>query len=230
MKFGQPLLTTELSGSIGGATASKARGSVNYFRIRRRPANPRSHAQLSVRAAVTGLASVWTSTLTDVQRAAWSALAAENQSGIDAYIAANSLRLQNGLARVDAAPASLNLPWLVIPNFGDGSWTVVRDGADLTIVGDANGTTLTAAGNRFMGYLATRKQPGGALAQVAPFRFVGQYTSAASPVIIPVNAEMDALLANVADTDKIYAKIRVIHATDGSFTDAISGNLTVEAA
>lgn len=221
MKFGQPLLTTELSGSIGGATASKARGAMNYFRVRRRPSNPRSLSQLRVRAAVTGLSSIWTLTLSDSQRATWTAIAPENQSGIDVFVAANSLRQQAGLSYAASAPATSNLPWLVIPDLTE--FDLEYDAGQIQLKSASNGTVFTAAGNIFLAYFATRKQPAGALAQVAPFRFGGQLTSAGSAFSITCNAALAAEIGALQETDRLYVKLRAIHATSGAFTEALIG-------
>lgn len=109
MKFGQPLLTTELSGSIGGVTASSARGSVNYFRVRRVPSNPRSPAQTAVRVILTAIAAAWAASLSISQRAAWALIAPPEASGIDAYVEGNARAMQGGQARVDTAPATASL-------------------------------------------------------------------------------------------------------------------------
>lgn len=110
MKFGHSILTSELSGSIGGVTASSARGGIGYFRVRARPGNPRSSFQSRVRLILTSLAAAWASTLTTAQRAAWAAIAPASSSGIDTYVKANAQILLAAQARQDTAPASVSLP------------------------------------------------------------------------------------------------------------------------
>lgn len=109
MKFGQPLLTSELSGALGGVVAASARGGTNYFRVRRRPGNPRTSFQSRVRLIMASLAGAWASVLTDAQRANWEAIAPENASGIDTYIKSNAQILLGSETRVDDPPASLSL-------------------------------------------------------------------------------------------------------------------------
>jgi len=109
MKFGTPLLTTELSGALGGVVGANARGGVSYFRARIRPGNPRSPAQTVTRAILTALAAYWASTLTGVQRAAWEAISPAESSGIDTFIKGN---MQPRLAGQDVtadAPTSVSL-------------------------------------------------------------------------------------------------------------------------
>lgn len=107
MKFGLPLLTTELSGSMGGAVASSSRGGVGYFRRRAIPGNPRTLGQTTVRTILTGITAAWVSVLTTLERAAWEAISPPNSSGIDSFVKGNTLILLGGDARVDTAPASL---------------------------------------------------------------------------------------------------------------------------
>jgi hypothetical protein len=110
VKFGQPLLTTELSGAAGGLVGSRARGGVNYFRSRTRPGNPRTPGQTIVRFILAAIAGAWRSTLTSSQRAAWEAIAPAQGSGVDAYVASNAPRLLTGNTRLDVAPSGLSNP------------------------------------------------------------------------------------------------------------------------
>lgn len=92
----------ELSGSVGGLTASRARGGVNYFRIRANPTNPQTERQTQVRANFGQLSQFWRGTLTDAQRDSWRLEAGGSAlQGLNLYQRTNSVRLQIGLARVD---------------------------------------------------------------------------------------------------------------------------------
>lgn len=117
MKTTGSLLGT-MSGSIGGATASRNRGG-QYFRQRVIPTNPNSSRQAAVRAIFAGLVSAWNNSLTAAERAAWATYATNTPrtgplgtevvlTGQQNYIGANTQRLQSGLARVDAAPTIFN--------------------------------------------------------------------------------------------------------------------------
>lgn len=99
-------LITKASGSIGGLTASHAKGGGMYLRGRGNPINPNTARQTAVRAAMTELVTRWTEDLTPAQREAW-ALYASNVptinplgesillSGQNWYIACNVARIQS---------------------------------------------------------------------------------------------------------------------------------------
>lgn len=113
MKFTSDVLSGA-SGSIGGTTYSHNRGG-QYTRKRAVPTNPSSVRQGAVRSAFQGLVSAWSNELTPAERIAWTTFADNTPqsdalgqtlilTGQQAYIKANSVRLQAGLARIDAAP------------------------------------------------------------------------------------------------------------------------------
>lgn len=109
-----PSMLGEVRGSIGGATFSRNRSGA-YIRKRATPINPNTERQADARNRMTDLSIRWTLTLTQAQRDAWDEYAANvpssnklgdaiNLTGQNWYVASNALRLQAGLARVDAAP------------------------------------------------------------------------------------------------------------------------------
>lgn len=115
----KPLIGAELSGSVGGITASHNKGGA-YFRSRVIPTNPATPAQGIVRQIMGNLASRWGTVLTLAQRDAWDTYAANvpllnplgesiNVTGLNMYQRSNIPREQNGLPRVDAAPTIFNL-------------------------------------------------------------------------------------------------------------------------
>jgi len=118
-------LVTQLSGSIGGLTASHNKGGM-YFRARRTPTNPNSPEQAVVRGLVAQLTSLWTSVLTLAQRGAWGLYAAnvpliskvgdaQNVSGLNMYIRTNVPRIQSGLPRIDLIAAPFDLGDFAVP-------------------------------------------------------------------------------------------------------------------
>lgn len=188
MKIGNITTTTEQSGSLGGLVGSNARGGVKYYRARVRPSNPRTGAQTNVRATLSGIAAAWRNTLTNAQRAAWSAIAGAGESGIDRYTAANTVVQQGGTARQDTAPASAVLPWLVVPPVAD--LDIILAGGILSVGLSGDGTDYIAAPSRFSFYVQDREQPPSRQFPVGNLRYVGSTTSAG---VAPV-----ALIAAVA--------------------------------
>jgi hypothetical protein len=92
----------ELSGSVGGLTASRAKGGVNYFRFKANPTNPNSARQAVVRQAFTQLSQTWELGLTSTQRDSWINEAAGSVTqGLNLYQQANVFRIQAGLSRID---------------------------------------------------------------------------------------------------------------------------------
>lgn len=97
----------DLSGSVGGLTASRARGGIDYFRFRATPTNPSTQRQQVVRGAIATLTDEW-ALLSQDERDTWIQQADESPTqGLNRYVAANVPRLQVGLARVDEFDAAL---------------------------------------------------------------------------------------------------------------------------
>lgn len=107
------------SGSVGGATWSRNRFGA-YLRARSVPVNPNTDRMVAVRNAVRSLTVAWENTLTQTQRNAWEAYAANvvwqnhlGQSifltGLNHYVRSNVPRIQAGMAQVDVSPGIFNL-------------------------------------------------------------------------------------------------------------------------
>lgn len=110
---------TQKSGSTGGTTSSRNRFGA-YERSRSVPVNPNTARQVVARNAVNSITIAWNNVLTQVQRDAWNVYAANvswlnrlgqtvNLTGLNHFIRSNALRVQNGIARVEAAPTIFNL-------------------------------------------------------------------------------------------------------------------------
>jgi len=137
-----------MSGSIGGATASRNRGG-QYFRQRVVPTNPNSSRQQAVRGIFAGLVAGWISELTSAQRAAWKTYADNvpftnalgdqvTLTGQQIYIGANTARKQAGLTDALVAPTTFDRGESVV-RLEDGVGNAENT---IDIVGDA--TVLSA--------------------------------------------------------------------------------------
>lgn len=218
-----------MSGKLGGAVASKARGGVKYLRALVIPSNPQSSDQTAVRAILTGLAGAWKSTLTDSQRAAWSALAADQESGIDVYCGNNLTVMQAGHARVDAAPASRSLAWTSIPDLS--TWTLLIDGPDFAFNSPAAATTyLPATTSRLSVYLETGIQIPSRLRRQFPYRFgAKQVTPSSGNYALSIVGSRFPELAGVTEGDQVWA--RVVGSNDaGQVTGTIAALFTLASA
>lgn len=185
MKFGQPLLTSELSGSVGGVVASSSRGGIGYFRVRRIPGNPRSPEQSRLRSILSSVAAAWLS-ITDAQRADWTAKATAGESGIDVFVNANVPLVQGGGTRVSAAPATLGGTWTP-PTLAD------PETGNAPIVGGISATDHwnATAGGVIDIYVSTGMQTTSRLSQQFPFRFGGSVVRAGVAV---TNAALEAAI------------------------------------
>lgn len=107
------------SGSIGATVYSHNRFGA-YIRARSVPVNPNTARQVAARNATRSISIAWQNTLTQDQRDAWNVYAANvswtnklgdtvNLTGLNHYLRSNSIRVQNGIARVDAAPVIFTL-------------------------------------------------------------------------------------------------------------------------
>lgn len=208
MKFGQPILSSELSGSLAGVTASSSRGGTNYFRVRARPGNPRSFAQSTIRLILTGLAAAWSSTLNDAQRAAWAAIAPDNSSGIDAYNKGNTQRLLGLGARIDAAPDSLAMTTAPYPQAS----VSVDASAHSIILAALAAANADASANVYI----SKPQNTSRLSQQFPYTYAGTVADcqAGGTAVMNVNHPAYSLTAG----DIVY--VRIVQWLSGSGTGA----------
>ena len=125
----KPTIGDQLSGSIGGITASRNR-SGGYFRRRGLPVNPGTPQQEFVRGTMADLASRWREVLTPAERDGWDSYAAATPmpnrigdshevNGLAMYVRGNLARIQAGFLRIDAAPIESGLPPLTVPSIED---------------------------------------------------------------------------------------------------------------
>lgn len=212
-------LISEMSGSLGGITASHNRGGY-YLRQRVIPVNPGSPQQVEMRSFMSDLTSAWLDTLTQAQRDGWDNYALQvpisdalgeprNIGGIAQYIRSNSPRLQAGLTTVDDAPSIFNLGTYTAPTidsitapagadiaFTAGDAWVDEDGAAMTILA-SRGVNPTV--NYFKG----------------PYRFAGIIAGDATTP--PTSPATIVLPFPVVAGQKVFFQFRVTRA-DGRIT------------
>lgn len=193
MKF-KPLLGTDLSGSVGGITASHNRGGP-YFRNRAIPINPNTPQQMAVRAFLSQLVNLWVNTVTPAQRDAWDVYALNtplpdplgdprNVGGIGMYVRSNVFRLQNGIARQDTAPAIFDLGSFTSPTI-----ISITAATDILSLGFLNTDAWANEIGGVMGVYVSRPQ------NVSINFFKGPYRFAASIIGGPVPPTSPAAIA-----------------------------------
>ncbi len=224
MKVTSAILTT-MSGKLGGAVAATARGGVKYFRALVFPSNPQTTRQNFMRAAATALTAIWRGTLTDAQRAGWSDLATDEESGIDVFVGNNSQLLRGELAYAAAAPVTRSVAFANIPDAGE----LYTEDTGEALVTIANGKRAVTTGGKLLVYASSGNQSPSRLAQQFPFQFVSAIaqdgtTTAAS---LDINSFLTRPWAvGVGDGTKIgYLRLVGVEA-DGQVTGDLTFRLT----
>jgi hypothetical protein len=216
MKVTSALLTT-MSGKLGGAVASKARGGIQYFRALVTPSNPRSTDQTRARLILNRLSAAWRSTLTSVQRDGWTALANDEESGIDVYVGNNSQLVTGGDAAVATAPASRTIP---VDPFAAFALDVSAKTIGFT-PGNADGDWVCNA-------YATAPQSASRNARQFPYRLVGQSpVDAVEAKTIPIPADHPAFSITVGSI--VYVKFVTYNLTTGQISIAQEVRMTAVA-
>lgn len=192
MKFGSPLLSTELSGALGGVVGATARGGVGYFRARVRPGNPKSYAQTLLRSIMTSLAGYWANTLSGTQRSNWEGISPAESSGIDTFIKGNMQNSLAGHAVITDAPGSLALGNTPIA-------TITVDASSKTIAF----TGFVTSADQELSVYATRAQSASRLSRQFSYQYVGHAEVAETSVLIPATHPLYNLVAG----DVCYVRV-----------------------
>jgi hypothetical protein len=210
----KPTFGDQLSGSVGGVTASHNRGGT-YFRQRAIPTNPGSAFQAAVRGYFAALAAAWRDTLTQAQRDDWETYAintpVQNRIGdpiilpsLAMYQRSNVARLQASLARVDAAPTTFGLPEFSVPTFG-----APDAAADQVDVNFANTDTWASASGGAMLVYASRPQNPSISFFKGPYRLAGTILGAGTPPTSPATLDLPF---PVAAGQRVFFRVRVTEA------------------
>lgn len=213
MKF-KSALVTQVSGSIGGMTGSHNSSGL-YFRSRAIPVNPQTASQTLVRNAMATLAPRWSNTLTSTQRTQWNDYAAVVgvtnslgsevfNSGVNWYIATNTLRLQQPFAIVDTAPSLLSLATLTTPGI-----TSLTASTGVMIVTFTNTDLWASAGSGALMMWGSRPVPVGLNFFKGPYRYVGRIAGNTTPPTSPQN--MPAWPFPLTAGQKVFGYFRAIN-------------------
>lgn len=227
MKF-KGTIGDQFSGSLAGITASHNRGGY-YLRQRVVPTDPASPLQTAQRNRVRSLVTRWTDTLTAAQRTLWSTWAANTPftdslgqelvlTGQQAYVGANTLRLQAGVATISDGPTIFTRG-----NMGAVSFTAT-DTPDRVSVAFDNGVNWA---NQIGGYLlvyVSRPRNSTLNFFKGPFQFAGKIvgdstTPPTSPAVITPPQTL-------AGGQKVFVRTVAIQA-DGRWSGDLIGSAIV---
>lgn len=230
MKFLSEIVTSA-SGSIGGATYSRAKGGGMYRRARAIPTNPSTGLQAQVKTAMQLLVNNWLNVLTQGQRSLWDLYGSEvpttdklgqtlTLSGQNWYIACNVPRLQV-LFKFGLTIAAVNTPPQIF-NRGDlDTVTTAYDettGLELTT---ADGQDWEAEDDSWLLVYQGRPQNASRTFFKGPYRLVGAFEGdTATPTTGPFQVTAADLVTNgyAVTAGQRYSTAVAVTRADGRLT------------
>lgn len=224
----KPLLGTQLSGSVGGITASHNRGGA-YFRQRATPTNPATPQQVTVRNAIAELGPRWNDVLTQAQRDGWNVYGdnveltnrigdAFNPSGKNMFDRSNVTAIQIAEPIQDDAPTIFNLGSFTEPVIGLADET----GQDVEINFDNTDAWANETGSHMVVYIS-RPQNAGIKFFKGPYRFAD--TIDGDDTTAPTSPAVIAVPFPITSGQQLFVQIRV-HRLDGRLS-AIWRGMTI---
>lgn len=229
MKYISGPLATAATGSLGGTTASRNKGGA-YFRARVVGLNPKSTRQSEVRAQFAIGSKLWSGTLTQSQRDAWTFFAQANpvMNNLGASIILSGLAwmnklnqvLQNlGAVPITDPPADLSVPALAtvtgVTADSGGPSIVINTGAQ-AVVADA-AYYIFATGN-----LAAGRTP-----QSSQFRYVKTVTPVAAAVTVDFTDAWAAIFGALASGATVGVRSATVNVATGALTPFLTWKATV---
>jgi len=235
-------ILTEMSGKIGGAVASQARGGIQYFRKLVTPSNPRSDLQTFLRSAVASASSAWKNELNDSQRDQWWDAAEGSQSGKSLYCRVNNARLYAlnagryfaqtdaaAITRLDSPPTdfstSLTAPTLVLDQSSHNLQVTALNNADPYIAYSDDG----AGGTGLLFVYVSHPQTSSRRARQHPYELV--CTMRCGPVgtfVDHFNVDLTPLGFTLVTGRVAYVKVQAQHPS-GGLSVAQEQRITIQA-
>jgi hypothetical protein len=214
---------TEMSGKLGGAVGSTARGGIQYLRKLVIPSNPRTLLQTAIRNAVSSASAVWASILTEDQQEAWWDIAEGSQTGKSLFSRVNQPRIyaQNtGRAKVPAGTAPTN----ALTYIPDPPETLATVFGGIAITADASANTLilpevlgaeawrdgsTALAPSVMYVFVSAEQNSSRFSRQHPYNLVRAIVFENETDVTPAAIDLDALGFAVIEGKVMYVKVIV---------------------
>lgn len=244
MKVTSAILTT-MSGKLGGAVASKARGGIQYFRKLVIPRNPRSFLQTAIRNATAGVSSAWKATLTQTQRDAWIATESGGATGQTLFMNVNNPRIyaENANKTVDVAGVAASPTWSRIDTPPASYSTLFTDPTTQTIdvsddaihiTGCNPADTLftdTAAGKPALIYVfASRPQSASRNSRQYPYQLIAtiQVLNTDEPTDVDVSIDASSAGFALVAGEVMYLKLQGQHPL-GGLSVPLEGRIVIQA-
>jgi hypothetical protein len=213
-------LIAAASGKLAGVVFSH-NASGKYVRQLAIPTNPATVQQEVIRATTAQLANLWVNSLTQAQRDEWTAYATAvpildaignpvNIPPMAMYVRSNVARIQSGLARVDNAPAILDLGEFTVPSVAAPDATA--ETVDVTFT---NGDAWANEDDSAMLVFASRGQNPTINYFTGPYRFAGRIDG--DSVTPPTSPATISLPFAVVATQKVFFRFAVTRA-DGRYS------------
>jgi hypothetical protein len=238
-------LVDELSGSMGGRTASVARGGIGYFRSRVIPRNPNTLLQSAVRAALSSASVYWNTILSEADREAWWDLAEGGQTGQSLFTKANQARIYavNSNRTVDSSGAytELDVPIVTVPpessatNLTTPSPIVIDDSANTLSVtvsqlDDWNAETVPTDAASMLAVYASHQQSASRNSRQHPFQALGFVVRPeADPTIATPIVFNLATHGFTTQAGKVMYLKFIAYTSDGRVSSAIITRVTITA-
>lgn len=209
---------TQLSGSVGGATASRNKGG-SFVRARIKGTDPNSALQIAQRAKFSTIASTWRD-LTDVERTAWADAApsfpytdslgqVKIYSGFQLYASLNGgIRSANAAASLLTSPPSP----VTIPTLTASSFTVTNDDPDVAVTATFAPTTVPT-GFRCKIYATTGMSAGVSSPASSAFKLITSLAAGAS--ISPLSDAYSDFFALPAVGSRVFMRVELISTASG---------------
>ena len=205
---------TQISGSVGGVTYSHGRAGP-ITRARSIPVNPNSVRQQLAKSVAAALSIAWSVDLTELQRSSWNAWAfafpwsnklgeSSPMTDINAFVRANSARMQAGLGRIDDPPVIIESaePLAGISASGDASTQLISIsyGSGQGWAGEVGGYVLV--------YEGLPQNPGRSFFK-GPFQLAEKIAGAVVP---PASPQTVPATFPLVEGQKVWAKVVVTRA------------------
>lgn len=226
-----PGVTGLIRGSIGSTTFSKNRFGW-YMKIKAAPVNPSSSRQQAIRNIFSQLTELWTSTLTQAQRDAWSLWASQVElldrdgnpyfmTGFNAYIRSNTVALDAGVTRIDDGPTIFTMA----PTDSTLAATASEATQLLSIAFDT-GLDWVDQNDGVLQILMSRPQGAGTEFIKGPFQLAGIVQGDA--VTPPTSPQTFTVPFAVAEGQKLEVQARILE-EDGRLSQPFRDKATVAA-